>query len=653
MEAVPLPANFIYLQNALTAEKGKEQYNVIGVCVDFLPAVKSGGTDYTIKFTLHDQSWETGLGMVIRFFNKNVTVLPDIRDQGDVVILRNVKTFEFNGTITAVSNSASSWVVLPYAQLEQMNSSEDLKTHARRLPMDPSLHQHQGALPNPDELLYAKWIARQECASAWRPLPPATALQVSQIMSSSGGRPPPRQTKFRWIEELDLPDVRGHIFVDLLGEVRRKYSPNNSTVELYLTDYTSHEGLYDYRYDDNSDSRDGDPFGYIESTSAKWPGPWGRMTINVTLWDTQAEYATSNVNEGNFVYLRNVQIKMDKSGSRLEGQCRQDRAYPTKINIEIKRAREDKENGQLKELLSRKLKYEEKASAENLRFSRHAQTALKRPREGGNEPAGESKNKKTRGRNRRKQKPKFESQQGEENSAAVHDEVTLKPNTNVRCNYPDVACKTIEDILDSGTLERKTANNKTFWLPFQNCTYKAKVRVVDFFPDNIADFAAPRRITDYDILSDVENDGSSDVEVMPADGDEVKWEWRFFLLVEDARSPSDDQEQRAQMELLVAENDGEFLLKMDACDLRDKENAQHLATLKEKLFLLWGDLQEKKEESSTQDSLAIKPNACPFECLIKEYGVAARRTCEGQGEGEVAKDSLRYDRMFRLFGTTI
>ena len=102
------------------------------------------------------------------------------------------------------------------------------------------------------------------------------------------------------------------------------------------------------------------------------------------------------------------------------------------------------------------------------------------------------------------------------------------------------------------------------------------------------------------------------------------------------------------MELLVADEDGDALFNLDPCDLRAKKNENVLASLREKLFLLWGDLQEKKEEAkSTEEALNVKPSARPFECLIKEYGVPVRNP------GGQSKDVVVYDRLFRLFGTSI
>jgi hypothetical protein len=91
--------------------------------------------------------------------------------------------------------------------------------------------------------------------------------------------------------------------------------------------------------------------------------------------------------------------------------------------------------------------------------------------------------------------------------------------------------------------------------------------------------------------------------------------------------------------------------------------------LREKLFLLWGDLLERKEEEQQQQQQEqeqeqreqrvseapaqgeesvkqpqqqdlLLPSGRPFECLVKEYGVPVRK-----GAG--------WQRVFAMFGTSI
>ena len=116
-------------------------------------------------------------------------------------------------------------------------------------------------------------------------------------------------------------------------------------------------------------------------------------------------------------------------------------------------------------------------------------------------------------------------------------------------------------------------------------------------------------------------------------------------MVQDADTP---QSNTSTMILQVAGQDGDYLLNMEACDLRSK--AEEFAKLKEKMFVLWGDLQEKKTEhgktgQELQDA-GIAISSTPVECLIREYGVQGRAA-----DGAIVEGS--WERMFGMFKTNI
>ncbi|KAL9606949.1 MAG: hypothetical protein Q9167_008083, partial [Letrouitia subvulpina] len=216
-----------------------------------------------------------------------------------------------------------------------------------------------------------------------------------------------------------------------------------------------------------------------------------------------------------------------------------------------------------------------------------------------------------------------------------------------------------------------------------NINSRTTARVVDFFPPNLADFSVPApKPSEFDVLSDCSNssdeensspNSSSETTDLNSSGSEAsnddtsqrrKWEWRFSLTLEDACAPVPGEEP-ARQEVYVVSEDAEFLLRMDATNLRRKPQA--LAELREKLFLLWGDLEERKaaggdgggegegakeqavtdKESSQWQGKGLareRPKGRPFECCLKEYGVKDR---------EAEKESWGWARRFRMFGTTI
>lgn len=89
-------------------------------------------------------------------------------------------------------------------------------------------------------------------------------------------------------------------------------------------------------------------------------------------------------------------------------------------------------------------------------------------------------------------------------------------------------------------------------------------------------------------------------------------------------------------------------------------NPQALATLREKLFLLWGDLEERK--TAGQDLQDVKTPR--FECCLQEYGIrslpkleprAGMETGQSDGASEESEteEEIKWERRWRMFGTTI
>ena len=681
--ALSLPTGFIDLTSVATGPFDI-QLNTIGVVVDFLPPTRSGGTDFTIKFTLHDHSWTQGIGLTVRFFQKQDNQLPSIQNQGDVVILRNVKLKNYHGMPTVLSNSTSSWVVVEGASLQDSTEADG---------SDIIIHQsgaanHRAARPNDAEIKYAKDLLAIEDPSRWqRPAAP-TSLQVAGIQRANGGIPGPPADKFRKIEDLQAPQHgNDRVYVDLLAEVRRLYVPDHSPprVEVSVTDYTEHSMLYKYspEAEDSEAEFDGDRFRYIEHTHKLWAGPWGKKTLLVLLWQPHCDFAIKNVEPGSFVVLRNVQITLDRNGTKMEGHLRTDRFYESKVNVSVLKAREADGDERFTALLLRKRAYEEHCRKVQLRFMRDPKMPIKQQdlkrkdvstgndNESNLNPKAKRNRDKKRRRKGKTNTDKNAAPDGDED-AETKDAVenvdseskTLSANAHVRCHKIDIPPTTIASILDPSSLLRRTPADNPFYLPFQNCCYKSKVRVVDFFPDNLEDFAAPFRESQYAGLED-HPDSESDVGMSDADADTappvateasgdggIKWQWRFMMLVEDARSQpaihrqgEEDNAVPQQLELLVADTDADYLLRdIDPCNLR--KNPKTLARLREKLFVLWGDLQERKEDMKNGDHEMeiggkVKASARPFECFIKEYGI---RSIAKEGE---------WDRMFRMCYTSI
>lgn len=118
-----------------------------------------------------------------------------------------------------------------------------------------------------------------------------------------------------------------------------------------------------------------------------------------------------------------------------------------------------------------------------------------------------------------------------------------------------IKCGRLEDILANETHDYKTPDGIEYRLPFQNICYRSNIRVVDFFPPNLEDFAVPEE-PDQDSSEDGELDTSSDPKNF------TSWEWRFCLLVENATPPGPGVPNE-RMRLFVSGPDAECLLGVD------------------------------------------------------------------------------------------
>ena len=697
-----VPRGFTDLQTAwnqpLAKPKDKFTCDMIGVCVDVLPLTKSKGTDWTMKVTLHDPYWASGPGMVFQLFFRDEALAVPIH-QGDVVIFRAAGTYfhEKLGKV-AWSQFSSTLAVLEYQSLcdTEIEDFNKFKTHRSR--KDGRL----APAPNVEQIKYAKDILALEDQSSWQTPAKATSLQINSIKAANGGTASVTPPKFKLISELATPSDK-YTYVDMVVEVRRVYT-TDLRMELSVTDYTENPVLYDYKPEsENGTGYDhGDQYGYASSSHKSWPGPWGRRTFGVTLWEPHRSWAVTNIQHGSLINLRNVHIKLDSADSKLEGVCHTDTRFPEKLLVSTMRPYEAEQNPQLRNLLSCKKTYEDACKSSGLRFIRDADpNKIQSSKTNGTsglpqleEQPRNAKATKNR-RNKKKTRAKAAATTSKKTNAGgavdsadatskdTETQPSLAPNAHVRIVQNNQSSIRISDILDPKTRLQTTFEGNTWTAPFVNRRYKSKVRVVDFFPDRLEDFVVRVKQSQYaaaglgddddeeilDASGDSSDGNNSDAMSLDNDGDadntkRAKWEWRFALIVTDADQPSKttSSTERPQMTLIVSGAAAEYLLRDSACNLRKKPGA--LNALREKMCVLWGDLEELKSEAWTAieangteiyDEEAVKSamekvqtqyRSKPFECFIEEYGVLKER---GLQENK-AED---WERCFQMVRTTI
>lgn len=215
---------------------------------------------------------------------------------------------------------------------------------------------------------------------------------------------------------------------------------------------------------------------------------------------------------------------------------------------------------------------------------------------------------------------------------------------------------------------------------------------MDFHPSSLEDFAVSRRRTDNDCLSDnsaddIDPDSDEDDGTRHSGRNRV-WEWRFALKLEEVLPPAAALAARrdrnpATAWVHVGNPQAQLLTDVDARDLRAPGGEEHLGRLREQMFKLWGDLEERKvdlearrrerrgrilrglpppssgagggeveadeEEAGHGPGLGQVSNK-PFACCIQQYGVKVEAE---EGEEDNAGEGKRWQRVFGLFGTKI
>ena len=241
----------------------------------------------------------------------------------------------------------------------------------------------------------------------------------------------------------------------------------------------------------------------------------------------------------------------------------------------------------------------------------------------------------------------------------------------MKCEKQNTAPSSVADIVSPQLYEAMVHGEaSSISLPFVNANYRANVRVVNFAPSRLEDFAFPRKKNpEFDILSDNEGDESeSDQDALSQPSAGVAWEWRFFLELEDAVVTENQEKNRVWA--LVDNQSAQCLINLDASDL--KHDQENINMLRQRMFLLWGDLEEHKnrqaakmfhlrqkdrpppdssdDEGDKKDDQQEEAMNVPFSCCIRQYGVKVPEADQRMAD---AGDGKRWERVYGLFGTRI
>ncbi|GAQ06172.1 hypothetical protein ALT_3493 [Aspergillus lentulus] len=527
-----------------TALSSSGLVSVIGVVVDVFDSAFQSSRSWCITFTLKDADFGNGHvwdGLKIKYFKDNRSQLPPVRVR-DVILLRNITVTKFNGRPLGVAPDETT---IPWAIFRPEPSFVDISPICGPVPFEPSYSEKSYALSLIDKSSNFKSF---RITSNEKTAPPTQRSVNSRV---SAPRPKANQ-RFSLIK-----DVEERTFVDLTGEVVKIFTNDSEKVALYLTDYTTNEGLHNYTIDANN-AREGDQYAYLSRSKRQWQGPAGRMTLQITLWEPHASFAREHLKEGSFVRLRNVHIKRSRiEGAPLEGAMHCDRQNPDEMNIRLIDAKND-ERG--RELLRRRKEYWE--SDPRKRKAEEMEETSSRRSKSQKSQSKTAKAKKEEGQTSLSLPKKYEI--NKTSKLILVQTAATKPNQcleTVQASNPSIRCTSLADILDGEFHENISPNQIEYRIPFQNVCYRATFRVVDFFPPKLEDFAVPEE-SDHKPRPDAEVDETHNFH---SAGCSIRWQWRFCLLVENV-PPHPHGESSQRMKLFVSGADAECLLKLDAAE---------------------------------------------------------------------------------------
>lgn len=528
-----LPTGFTAIKDATSVA---ESVNLIGVLISYDGPKPSRGIDHVLAFTIQDDFTSGSVGgdtsISGRIF-KPANKFPKIAGPGDVLIIRKAKLTQWNGRMECISNRGlTSITVFPSNMIPVPDLSHAYQAGSQNLLCDSSSGAPQPTISEQMAVIHLKHASSGSSRQVQQHA--ATVISKSRTME----------------RDCLIKDLQLATFADVRAQIVNIYRyPMGGQVDLKVTDYTPNESLFYYP----DPEKEG---GFV--ADRHWKGPYGCMTLNVTLYEKNANWASVNLSVGDYVFIRNMKVKLSNRNT-LEGVVHQDRLNPNKVDIRLLNNPSD-----IAEIKQRQDEYERK---------RGGATAFERL-QSGPERASVSAT-----RNRKLEKKKRQREEKEAELAEIEKRsrewevarsglnangklvtaslfVPADPPT-VRSAFGDMKLSTISEILHNPHLQVRTLERSTpYTLPFVNCRYRCRVRVVDVFPPKLELFA--HATSDPNWNRHAKNPHPQ------GDVPKERWEWGFVLLLEDAEVPRDTVSEK--LRVVVNNSAAQYLLKMNALE---------------------------------------------------------------------------------------
>lgn len=528
-----LPPGFTAIKDATT---DNATVNLVGVVVSAPNKRQTRGTDSVLSFTIQDDFSSVSVGgcssIGCRIFLPEYQMPKEISLE-DIVILSEIQLSSWNSRLDCVNTIKTrfSMLVFPAQKIPVLALSEAYQAGSQTLihtavpaAKDPTPREQMAVI----HLKYASSVAHQQVQQH------AAATAIRAVSSN----------KLALIKDLESGK-----FYDIRVLVVSMYYLSDF-VDLKVTDYTANKAMFYYADPEKEAS-------YLVSDKS-FRGPYGFLTLGVTLYHKNAAWARDNVAVGDYVFLRNVRIKISQNG-KLEGTMFQnvvDQQQPDKYDI-----RRLTNSCEIQEIKNRREEYEKgrgtKSAFQNLKDV-PAETTAKTTSE-----------KKKAKRERQRAEKEAEQKELEEkarqwevarsgvnaHSKVCPENVTTMLTRTVVAAHPEMKLSTISEILYNPHREMKTPDKyNTYTLPFVNCKYRCRVRVVDVYPPEL------------EMFSHSMNDREWNKHPKKQNSNKERWEWGFVLLLEDAVIPPNTVSKKLRV---VVNNDAaQHLLDMNATEYK-------------------------------------------------------------------------------------
>lgn len=173
-----------------------------------------------------------------------------------------------------------------------------------------------------------------------------------------------------------IQDVIPDKFYDFNVEVVKIFSPPfGDFVEVYVTDYTTNVGLFNYETPEEKQQHGGYSYSYNEKP---WPGPFGQMTLKIEVHYPHAKKVLTDIKERDLIQVTNCRVKLSRRDHSLESNIFRDKLHPDRIYIA---KLESKSSHRTEELIARKKSYWAGRQETNLAFPNMSKKKRKRAEE--------------------------------------------------------------------------------------------------------------------------------------------------------------------------------------------------------------------------------------------------------------------------------